>query len=176
MNHFLRTWLEIQKNISNESVAVNSFMLCEALIVWSKSLGLAKDHHIKKLHDLYLSNYEVLDLSKYPMYHLGKSFKEFLSYDYINQRPKDIERAIVLTRDILWNILAFKSEKECPNCKRDKLRVLTDAFEANLYLSCDECAYTQNLKGEKIDRDAKLQPAKSNLISSSYPIKTVGLN
>lgn len=176
MNYLLKNWFDLQKNISNQSELVSPYMLCETLIAWSRSLQISKDKHIKELYNLYLSNYANLDLSKYPISHLGNAFKDFLNYDYINQKPKDIERAIVLTRDILWNLIVVKSEKECPNCGRDKLRVLTDESENRLYLSCDECAYTENLKSERIDIDIRLQPASSKLLLSNYPFPADGYN
>lgn len=164
MSNYLITWFDIQKKLTKKVSLISPQILYKELISWCKDLKMSKDTNIKRLYDLYLKNYEFIDICNYYTNHMGAAFNKFLEYDYIKQQPKNIERAIILTRDILWNIVAFKSQKECPNCNRDKLRVLTDANKIKIYLSCDDCSYIENLEGQKINIDFRLQPADKEQI------------
>lgn len=165
MNLYIKKWLSTQEHVSKCRHSIDPIHLFNYLITWCQEVKQTKDNFIKKLYDLYLSNYEKIDILEYSMDHLSNKFDEILEYDFLNKKPKDIEQTIILTRDILWNILSFKIDKECPSCRQGELRVLTDEFEKEIFISCDQCTYTENIMGQKINSDFTLRPAKRHLIN-----------
>jgi len=89
------------------------------------------------------------------------SIIDIVKYDILRPEINSVEELIVKVSEIMWNLLVFKSDIECDNCKDDFFRVLTNKNEDKLYLSCDLCGNLKGYKG-KIDKnpDEKLLPVK----------------
>ena len=78
--------------------------------------------------------------------------------------PTKTDNIAMIIRNILWNIIVYKSSKLCPNCKDDELRVLYDSNIKSVVLACDLCTYTENKDGKKWKGKCILTPAKIEFI------------
>ncbi len=84
-------------------------------------------------------------------------------------KPSSIDSIAMTVRDILWDMLAYKSKVECPNCGDDDLRVLFDKQGKVNVLCCDLCCWSQFESGEKWSGKQNLVPANiSQLMVSGY--------
>ncbi len=62
-------------------------------------------------------------------------------------------------RDALWDLIVFKIELECINCGDFCAEIMFDDEEEIIVLSCVQCDYSQDKKGEKWSKHYHLVPA-----------------
>ncbi len=94
--------------------------------------------------------------------------------------PRTIDNIVMITRDILWGMVAYKSKVECPNCTEDDFRVLYEQDTMKIVLSCDLCGWAQFEDGECFmakqgDSNQKLLPLKMEQLKGKYVKKNKGL-
>lgn len=76
-----------------------------------------------------------------------------------NLQPSSQDSIVVIIRDILWDMAAFKTDIRCPNCKDDDLRALLDPDTESIILSCDLCCWSQSNSGTQKLECQNLIPA-----------------
>lgn len=79
------------------------------------------------------------------------------------QEPSSVEVIAMLVRDQIWNLVAFKTRIECPNCGEDELRALIDpGTDDALVLACDFCGWAQDEQGRPWNGQPGCRPAKTS--------------
>lgn len=75
--------------------------------------------------------------------------------------PKSMDNIAMLLRDRLWNMAAFKTDRDCPSCGDDELRVLfdQDSVPPRHVLACDTCGWAQWPDGRKWTGRPTVRPA-----------------
>lgn len=76
-------------------------------------------------------------------------------------KPSSVDSILMFIRDILWNMIAYKSSIECSNCRDDDFRVLYDEKLNKIVLCCDLCGYSELENGDVWCSDSNLVPAKT---------------
>lgn len=75
---------------------------------------------------------------------------------------------LMFIRDILWDMVAFKTQTPCPNCQNDDLRALIEPNSNEMILSCDKCCWSQSIYGDKWSGTKLLIPANKEQISKFF--------
>jgi len=88
---------------------------------------------------------------------------EIISFDILNSTRNYFE----ILRDVLWELLVYKTDIQCSNCLEDRYRAMMDNETLQVYLSCDFCGKVTNLTGTKIILDKHLIPANKESLYSS---------
>lgn len=136
--------------------------ICEWLINNSKMFsGMVWDDYQFDTYLKYLPSEYVMKLSEERLEQLINRMMLF--------SPSSLDSMAMMLRNILWDMVAFKSKVMCPNCGDDEMRVLYDVEEGVVILSCDLCCWSQYENGEKWEGSGKLVPSKvSQLKKSNY--------
>ena len=169
MKYHKKIWLDLCHYLANQTLDdltkyVFFKLLCEWLIKNMKSFG----EELWKLYrfEAYV-NYEPSD---YPMECSDDSVKQTI--DRITKlEPSSMNAIAMIIRDILWDLVAYKSDIECSNCGDDDFRVLYDEKLKQLVLSCDLCGWSQYYDGRKWLGDYFLVPAKFAELKANGYIK-----
>jgi len=82
-----------------------------------------------------------------------------------NLEPSSLDSIAMIIRDILWDMVAFKTQVQCPNCQEDDFRALLEPKSEEVILSCDLCCWSQSLNGNKWSGSSNLIPANKGQLS-----------
>ena len=134
------------------------------LLSWGKQLNDSNEMRIKNLYTNYLQYFDKLKIDEYLFEPLWYDFNDLIDFCLLKYEPKRLERIVVIIRDVLWEIIAFKTNRSCKILPEDNLRFLTDELKEYIYFSCDSCFYTEDLEGNKRKVEMKLYPATINQI------------
>ncbi|KFF73164.1 hypothetical protein HX13_22595 [Chryseobacterium sp. P1-3] len=138
MSHIvLRKWKELQQNVEQRKNSLTTRSIVDLLLNWSKEIQLIKDAQIQNLYDDYLKYFENLNVEDilYVDDHVWYSLKDVIQFDILQPKINTYERAITQVRDVLFNLLIFKSDKNCPCHGDDNLRVFVEAGSEKLILN-----------------------------------------
>jgi hypothetical protein len=108
-----------------------------------------------------LDEYVSLDPLLYRVESAEDSVQEHVDA-FNNWQPHSQESIAMVVRGILWDMVAFKTETQCPNCKDDDLRALFDPDTEEIILSCDLCCWAQSRYGKKWSGSHNLVPANKD--------------
>lgn len=142
MSHIiLKKWEQLKDKVRESENNLDSNSLVYILLDWAKEIKSIKDIQIKQLYKDFLERYEDLDVESilYTGNVIWYSLEEIIKFDILTSNVDYYQRPIVKTRDILFNILAFKSDKKCPCCGDDNLRVFVERNSEKLFFECDIC-------------------------------------
>jgi len=131
---------------------------------WSSSLKETKDREIRKMYLDYISYFENIDIRDHLFDPLWYDFDELINTNFLKMPLENLENVVHNVRDILWEIIAFKTDRECKVLPIDNLRLLTDKNRANVFFCCDVCGYIENIAGEKFKNNDILFPATNQQI------------
>jgi len=163
-NHFKNSVLEAKPN-------VNRKFLIQKLQDFSSKIKASNDSKTQILFEEFLAYFEEFDLNGYldlPDQLVWYAIEDLIEYDILRKSDLNFERPILKARDLLWELLAFKSNINCSICGDDDLRVLSNKNEEKLHLCCDLCGNHTNLEGEPVTSDVILFPAPYQVIQSSH--------
>jgi hypothetical protein len=146
------------------------------LVSYIEIIKNSNDSKVIELYLIDLSYWEDINILEYselsnPWY----SLEEIIEYDILKPEIKSYSRPIAKVSYLLWELIAFKTDKQCPRCDNDCLRALSPLDHNSLLLSCDNCSYTEDLNGNQITNEERLYPAKyatvkiAGLKPSKYP-------
>jgi hypothetical protein len=93
-------------------------------------------------------------------------FKRDLEEIYSAPRydPDKEEFLVMRVANILWALVAFKSNLRCQNCGDDDLRCLWSRKEQKIVLVCDICMWAQLRDGANWRKPEVLVPAKEKML------------
>ena len=128
------------------------------LFNWGIQLEESKDVHIKALYLDYFRYFEKLKIDDYAFEPLWYDFNDLLEFDLLKSTPETLESAAVVARDILWEIVAFKTDRDCKVLPVDNLRILTDEQKQDVFFCCDVCFYTEDINGIRVEIDSIVYP------------------
>ncbi|SRR5690606_28018604 len=167
MSHILmKKWSELEEQLKVHRSNLNRDTLFKILQQWSLEVKKIKDKRVQELYNTYLEyfeDYSSIDAKVTPWY----SLKEIIDIELLNRPPITYDRTIIKVRDVLWDLLVFKSNERCPCCGDDNLRVMREAEDEVLLLTCDLCGCILDTSGEKRSIKGKLFPAPVPMIKSA---------
>lgn len=168
MSHLvLKKWEQLKKNIELNKNNLTTLSLIKELLNWTKEIQLIKDIQIQNLCDDYYKYFENIDIESiiYIDSNVWYSLDEIIQFDILQAKVESYEWAIIHVRDILFNLLVFKSDKDCPCCSDDNLRVFVEKGSDKLIFQCDICLCMIDENGNKQNIEGSfLVPAPSFLI------------
>lgn len=164
MSHLIiKEWKSLKEKILVRRNLINSLELSIELLDWALKFKNSNDKVICDLYADYFKYYERLNPYDYNFdekwYDLDELLDKILDTD-----TNDYRRPIVIVRDILWEIIAFKTDILCENCDQDEYRLFECLQNSkNLVLCCDNCSHTIGFNNEIIkDMSNKYIPVKKN--------------
>jgi transcription elongation factor Elf1 len=167
MSHIvLNKWNELRAEIERNKENIDAELLIKLLLNWAGGIKEINDIQIKKIYTQYLEYFEDVDIESvlFDKEGVWYSLEEIINVDLLGFSPRSYERPIVKVRDILWELLVFKSNSECSCCNDDNFRVMIDKKKTELFFTCDRCGCIQDIMGNKKDIQEKLYPATTDLI------------
>ncbi|MDO7908910.1 hypothetical protein Q5741_21275 [Paenibacillus sp. JX-17] len=105
-----------------------------------------------------------LDIKDYYVGSTGNDY-ELIIKKSIEEEPTDYYSFWKFLSNMVLDLVVFVTDKVCPNCKSDHLRVLTDREQINIYLYCETCFLCISEVGENVE-EKELLPANIQLIQS----------
>src|SRR5690242_15067530 len=106
MNQLLNRWRDIVAQIKVHEDLKTPLGIFNELTGWSDLLRRSKNKSINELYILYLGKFQDMRFEDYSL-NGNHRFDELVKYDLLNQFPSTLEHATTITRDILWNIVAY---------------------------------------------------------------------
>jgi hypothetical protein len=171
----IKYWNKLKSEVESLDKPTRRDLL--TLLVWyAELIKKSNDPQVNELYQSYLSYWEkihILEYSEVP--NLWYSLEEIIEYDILKPEITSYSRPIAKVSYLLWELIAFKTDKQCPICDSDCLRVLSPSGKDILLLSCDNGCYTEDLNGNKITNEETLYPAQylaienAGLKPSKYP-------
>ncbi|GAA5042340.1 hypothetical protein GCM10011506_44280 [Marivirga lumbricoides] len=163
MSHILlEKWKELEEELKVQRSSLDRETLLKILLRWTQEVKKIKDEKVQELYHSYLEYFENCFFPENnitPWY----SLKELIDVDLLNRPPLTYDRAVIKVRDVLWELLVFKSDILCPCCGDDNLRVMVNNDNI-LIFTCDLCGCILNESGKKTDVNGKLYPAPMSMI------------
>jgi hypothetical protein len=171
----IKYWNKLKAEVESLDKPTREDLL--TLLIWyTELIKKSTDPQVNELYQSYFSYLEKINILEYrEVSNLWYSLEEIIEYDILKPEITSYSRPIVKTRDLLWELIAFKTDKQCPICDRDCLRALSPNGKDVLFLSCDNCCYTEDLNGIKVTNEEPLYPAQylaienAGLKPSRYP-------
>jgi hypothetical protein len=164
MRHFFQSWNRFKDEVSIHHTMITPIELCERLIEWSTVLREAKDKHVKALSSGYLDYYTKLNLKLYDFDERWYSLENLIETQILKNTPRKIDHLIVDIRDLLNEIIVFKSNRECKQFYDQYLKVFTDKEYAKLYFCCDACSFAEDFDGVPLNIENILIPATAQQV------------
>ena len=162
MNTYLLSWNNIRNDVSRQREKITPLILYDILDNWSDDLGRAKDSYALTLYQCQLAFYKGFNILDYSMKHMiTNPFDDLVEYSLLRPIVSDLKTAVEITDKVLWGILAFRSNKECPVDPHGYLKVLSDKERSNIYFCCDTCDYCEDANGVEQNKLKNLIPANS---------------
>ena len=161
---YLREFVLIQRNVEQNRSNITPRKIYLMLLNWGFSLKGSNDGDIKKMFQDYFTYFENIDTDNYAFEASWYDFEELIDIDLLNNQVINFDNVVVVVRDILWEIIAFKTDRDCKVLPIDNLRLLTNSDKNALFFCCDVCGYTENIEGEKITVNEILYPATMSQI------------
>lgn len=162
----LKKWQELKNKIKSDKSSLDRDSLLKTLLEWCKEVQQIEAKEVKELYCLYLKFFENIKIPEYDFSNVWYPVTDIITFDLLAPKNLTYQRPIVIVRDVLWNLLAFRSNRDCPSCKQENLRVLTDQAGKDIYFSCDACRYTESLFGKEVVIPERLYPAKASLVEA----------
>lgn len=170
MSHIiLKKWEQLRQSIIQDRDNLDAHSLLNLLLDWTQEIKKIKDVQVQNLYKDYFSYYEKLNIEEifYTDNIFWYSLEEIIQYDIIQAKVDSYQWAIVHTRDIVFNLLVFKSDKDCPCCHDDNLRVFVEIDSEKLIFECDICLCVVDENNNKYNPEGKLvAPASASLIKA----------
>ncbi|KGO83179.1 hypothetical protein [Flavobacterium beibuense] len=169
MSHLIiKEWKSLQEKILVRRNLINSLELSLALLGWALKFKKSNNEVICNLYADYFKYYERLNPHDYNFHKKWYDLDELLD-TILGTNTNDYRRPIVIVRDILWEIIAFKTDILCENCGQDEYRLFESLQNSqDLVLCCDNCSHTIGLNNEfPQDIPNKYIPVKKNNLQLS---------
>ncbi|MDN4011251.1 hypothetical protein QX233_02140 [Chryseobacterium gambrini] len=168
MSHIvLKKWEQLKQRIIQDKENLDAHALLRKLLDWTQEIKKIKDVHIQNLYKLHFSYYEKLDIEEifYNDNIVWYSLEEIIQYDIIQAKVDSYQWAIEHVDHILFNLLIFKTDKDCPCCHDDNLRVFVESDSKKLIFECELCLCLIDENNNKQNSEEKLFiPAPASLI------------
>jgi len=168
MSHIVvKKWERLRQSVIRDRNHLDAHSLLKLLIDWGQGIKKIKDIQIQNLYKLCFSYYENLDIGEifYNDSVVWYSLEEIIQYDIIQANVDSYQWAIEHASNILFNILVFKSDKNCPCCHDDNLRVFVEIDSEKLLFECDTCLCLVDENNNKQNSEGNsIIPAPASLI------------
>lgn len=172
MNILLNRFYSLRDKVLKERNTLTPIVFFKLLREWANEVKNSKDRHLASLYCNYLLYYESFDKPElYDFSHLKNSFQTLLDYSFFRPNPGNTDHAVTIVANLLWNLIAFRSERLCPEGPHGYLRVLTNEAKSAIYFSCDVTPYIEDIDGKQINPPGKLIVANAEQIAK-YKIKS----
>ncbi|MDA3613488.1 hypothetical protein O3P16_01600 [Chitinophagaceae bacterium LY-5] len=170
---YLKSFSQLQDTIALNKENISSIDLFENLLKWGNSLVNSKNRLIKNLYTdnfLYFKKINILDYTFEPIWY---NLDDILESNIFKTRQLKLKTLVEEVRDILWELVVFKSNRECKIFSNSYMRVFTDESKENIFLCCDICDYMEDMKGNQVVNNKVLIPATSNQIKINQIIPSL---
>ena len=160
MSHIaIQKWSEFLRKVKDMSQSIDRKSLLICLQEVCKELKLIKDNQVRFAYNKYLNYFEAIDFKDYqvvekPWY----SLNDLVEHNILNCRINSFAPVIVKIRDLLWLLLAYKTDIQCSRCDEDEMRVLSTKGQVTIFLCCDRCGFITNNQGEMVSETEILYP------------------
>jgi len=158
-DNYIYAYVLLQKDITRNIDIITPKGLYNRLMNWASQLAESKDLIARKLYSDHLLYFEKLNIENYSFEPLWYDWHDFLKIDFLKITPETLGRAVDIASHILWEIIAFKTDRDCKLLGYDNLRLLTDKQSLEVFFCCDSCSYSEDINGEKIEIKEILYPA-----------------
>ncbi|MGH1437851.1 MAG: hypothetical protein ACRBG0_25660 [Lewinella sp.] len=163
-----KEWQLIQQSVLDEQFNIDRNILIKMIFGLLKKMKSSIIQEDKVLYGKYLSYYENIDLSDYHFRFLWFDLKEFLQYQVLRKTPSNTGILIQRIRDIIRELIVYKSNRLCKRCGDDDLRVFakppTNTEPILVAFICDCCNYTEGLDERMMTPTKGYFPAKAEII------------
>jgi len=160
MNQFyLKSFFQLQDKIAMQGKDISPRYLYDELLNWGRLLSDSKNLSIKNLHTDYFLYFDGLDLADYFFQPLWYNLNDIVENDFLKIKPRELKNAVVVVRDMIWELVVFKSNRECKILPNNCMRVFTDKLKEQLFFCCDMCDYTEDINRKEVLINRLLLPA-----------------
>lgn len=167
---YLKEFVLLQNSIrqNKNELTPKSFYL--SLLRWAIGLKDTKDISIFKLYQDFIFYFEELNTNNYLFESLWYDFDELVEVDFLKKHADNLDSVVPTVGEILWEIIAFKTDRPCKITDVHNLRLLTNQNKDTVYFCCDVCGYTEDINKVQVKVDTILYPASIDQIFK-YKIK-----
>lgn len=100
------------------------------------SLGVAAEvYGLRQLSALDVSQFPVAKADVDPLVTLRR---------FRDVKPSSLDALAMRIRDVLWQTIVLQTQRRCPRCSTDDLRLLKSAQNGATIRMCDFCGYTES--------------------------------
>ena len=150
-------WFELCEMLSKpQAVLLSKASLYASLSTWLEANIGTFGPEISAVYGF--DSYVNYDPSDYPTESCEFSAQEII-HRIISLEPSSLDSVAMIIRDTLWDLIAYKSNRECLNCGDDDFRVLYDGNLDRFVMSCDLCGCSVFDDGSQWLGDPELKPA-----------------
>lgn len=134
------------------------------LLAWIKKNEKSLEHSVYWNRLSPVLNIDINEyISKQPEISLNQESKRIFAL-----KPDTIDSLVMGLNDTLWDLIRFRSGKDCPRCEGELNYVLAEVLktaENKLILECDTCGQAFNIDGTQWkDGKANIHPVNERLI------------
>lgn len=159
MNQYIKKWNQLISEVKENRKSITSNQLYDKIRDWSFLLDQSKDKYIKGLHDSYLTYYFKLDINQYQFDTVWYSLEDLIEYKLVRPQFHNIKLVIANARDLLHEMIVYKTGRDCKLLEYDNLRAYTNRDYGEIFFCCDSCVYAEDWDGERIEIKSPLLPA-----------------
>lgn len=160
MNIILKSWNQLKGDVS---LKITAWEFCIKLLNWGKLLKKSRVNLEIDLFNTYLRYYEELDITQYQFTDRWYPLETLLKENFFNREQINVEDAVIVCRNLLHEILVFKSNRDCRLLGMDNLRVYE--YKDSVVFCCDTCSYCEDLSGAAIKLESVVLPARASTIN-----------
>lgn len=165
-SQILNKWQQFKNEIEiNDWTPIDLYL---KVYRWSHFLKEDRNIASNKMYDLYIRYFECIDVLDYRYSEVWFNIDNVIKYDLLNPKQNDIESIASSCKDVLWELVAFKSNIECIVCEIENYRVLTDQNRGNVFLVCDNCLHAQHIANIEVDVPDILFPVTPDIINKYH--------
>jgi len=161
--------MDLVSIVNRRKGELNKEMLLGLLSEWTVEVRQLKDMRVKELYKMYLEYFDNLDFSlfSFDRKYIWYSFEDLITYNFRKEMLlSSFERPFVIVRDVLWELLVFKSDLECTCCGNDNFRIMVNEIRTAVFGVCDVCGCSKLLYGKADSIEAQLYPATQNIVET----------
>ncbi|WP_207513818.1 hypothetical protein [Longitalea luteola] len=147
--YFLKLWDDLRSKVEHNKQSITPIDIYKLCSEWAGKIRSTNILKIRELYNLYLAYFEGYNINEYQFLQSWYSLRDLIQFDILNILVVNLEHAIIRCRDIMWEILVFKTNRPCKTCDSE-LRALTDNKKREIFFCCDNCVYIEDIFGQSV--------------------------
>lgn len=136
---YLKEFELVRTALKTNRYATTPKQLYKELLGWGRKLLESKEISDIALFEQNLAYFDRLDIDEYMFEATWYNLQDMIEYDILRPEILKVNRAVDLVAKVLWEVIAFKTNRDCELLRDDNLRLLTNEDKSKLFLHCDRC-------------------------------------